>query len=299
MKFCFYLLFFLIIFISQSKACNPNFSHNFFNVSQQRFVSNARQVEIGGGITQEQFDDAIEKVRKVYAPVFTSKGANLVIEKNWDDDTVNARARREDNNWKIIFYGGYARHFASTYDAVLMVACHEIGHHLGGTPFYSDDSYLWSSAEGQADYFANLICLKKIMREDDNFNWFLKNSPTVPLDLNNICTTAYANETDQYLCMRVAMAGYTMNMVWSDNDSALSFSNPDLSVAEKTYSYHPNYQCRLDTSLQGTLCSKSFDQLYLDSFDSLIGTCNLATNDKIGLRPPCWYKEDTSTNIDI
>jgi len=79
----------------------------------------------------------------------------LVIDKHWEDGTVNAYASENGNNDVISMFGGLARHPAITPDAFYLVACHEIGHHLGGAPKKGNTQ--WASNEGQADSVNTLM----------------------------------------------------------------------------------------------------------------------------------------------
>jgi hypothetical protein len=116
------------------------------------------------GITEEAFNDAIDEVETIYAPIIAQMGAELSIERKWDDGTVNAYAMQSGKTWKVAMFGGLARHATITKDAMALVVCHEIGHHLGGAPKTAGFLGLnrWASNEGQADYYANLKCLRKL-----------------------------------------------------------------------------------------------------------------------------------------
>ena len=61
-------------------------------------------------------------------------------------------------------FGGLARHKLVTPDGFALVACHEMGHHLGGAPRRGG----WASNEGQSDYYATTKCARRIWAEDNN-----------------------------------------------------------------------------------------------------------------------------------
>jgi hypothetical protein len=46
------------------------------------------------GITEQQFNQIIDKITAIYNPIFRSKGAQLVVQRLWSDGTVNAFAMR-------------------------------------------------------------------------------------------------------------------------------------------------------------------------------------------------------------
>src|SRR5687768_6001790 len=54
-----------------------------------------------GGITEEEFHKAIDKVEEIYAPIVSSMGAKLQIDRNWSDGTVNAYASQSGKTWKV------------------------------------------------------------------------------------------------------------------------------------------------------------------------------------------------------
>src|SRR5690606_9265008 len=107
-----------------------------------------------------------EMVTRVYAPIMESKGASLKVFKNWKSSTVNAYVTGRGKVRKITMLGGLARHKSITPDGLAYVVCHELGHHLGGFPKKTWPS-VWSN-EGQADYFANLKCLRKVFLHENN-----------------------------------------------------------------------------------------------------------------------------------
>jgi hypothetical protein len=286
------MLQFLILILCQTSAvvafaCNPYFSSENFDISRQRFVSPQAQEINGGGISEAEFNRAMDIIEQMYTEEVAKQGGELNVFRNWKSDTVNSFAYRDDNVWTIDMMGGYARHPLNTFDGQLMLACHEIGHHVGGAPTKPSR---WAVAEGQSDYYANLVCLKKIMESDNNEEIVAKMN--IPEVVKEKCASVYKKKSDQYLCQRVTMAGWVMNQVWTDGDTSIDFATPDTSVVSSTKTWHPNYQCRIDTSLQGALCTEKIASVALDNQDPFIGTCNKKNGYTIGLRPRCWYSEE-------
>lgn len=267
-------------------ACNPYFSIEKFDASRQRFISTRSQQINGGGLSEAEFNRAMDIIEKMYQEEVEKQGGTLNVFRNWQDDTVNSFAYRDGDVWTIDMMGGYARHPLNTFDGQLMLACHEMGHHVGGAPLKGTH---WASAEGQSDYYANLVCLKKIMESDNNKEIVAKMN--VPEIVKEQCASVYKKEKDQYLCQRVTMAGWVMNQVWTDGQVPFDFSTPDKTVVPTTQTWHPDYQCRIDTSLQAALCTEKIVNLTLDNQDPSIGTCNKKNGYDIGMRPTCWYIE--------
>ena len=44
------------------------------------------------GISEADFNEVLDNVQSIYTPIFKSFGANLVINRAWNDSTVNAYA---------------------------------------------------------------------------------------------------------------------------------------------------------------------------------------------------------------
>ena len=105
----------------------------------------------------------IDKVEKVFNPVFFKQGKKLKINRYWESPVVNASDQLLSDESVINMYGGLARHSKMTTDGLALIICHEIGHHIGGAPkYHSRENGNWGSSEGQADYFATLKCLIRL-----------------------------------------------------------------------------------------------------------------------------------------
>lgn len=75
-------------------------------------------VKSAGGITESVFNEVLDRVEDIYAPIISARGKKMVVERNWSDGTVNAYARQTGNNWQISMFGGLARHEAITADGL-------------------------------------------------------------------------------------------------------------------------------------------------------------------------------------
>lgn len=238
------------------------------------------------------FNSTIDKVIKIYEPVIASLGKTLVVERNWENGTVNAYASQSGSTWKIAMFGGLARHETITEDGFALVVCHEIGHHIGGAPKKGGwlGGSAWASNEGQADYFATLKCLRKTWREENNAAALA--NMTVPKAVVTQCSEQFTSEEDRLICQRGAMAGMSTAKLFQalrNSTTAPDFNTPDANVVSKTDHNHPAFQCRLDTYFQGALCQID-DTLDVDQKDESKGVCYRESGDTSGLRPLCWFK---------
>lgn len=240
------------------------------------------------GISKVQFDGVLDKVNAEYASEIASLGARFKIERKWQDGTANAYAYQDGGTYFIAMYGGLARHPAMTVDGFVTVACHEVGHHLGGAPKMTTDENPWASMEGQSDYYATLKCLRRIFRRDDN----AKILAGMKLDPHAVsrCKAQRLGAQDETICIRGAMAGASLATVFSlmGKEKTPRLSTPDPSTVLKTYEDHPRAQCRMDTYLQGALCRTPYSARLSDT-DYRDGTCDDGGPYSEGKRPRCWF----------
>lgn len=236
------------------------------------------------GIDQTDFNEVLDRIQEYYGPIIRQKGGNLSIIRDWQNSEVNAYANRQGNTWFIKMYGGLARHHVITKDAFALVACHEIGHHIGGAPLYPGQ---WAASEGQSDYFANLKCLRKIFRKDDNVD--IVRGMTIPATVKEKCDASFKNQDESALCQRISMAGQSAASLFA-NGNVPQFDTPDPRAVSSTYHKHPQPQCRLDTYFQGSICPVDDDD-EIGQNDPNKGTCNRKDKEyAYGYRPLCWYK---------
>lgn len=269
-------------------SCTEDGVEGFVPENNLKISVNAKRF---GGITEEEFNDVITKVENIYAPLVAQEGGKLIIDRAWEDGTVNAYAQRSGSNWMVNMFGGLARHETITVDGMALVVCHEIGHHIGGAPkkasYYSSS---WASNEGQSDYFANLKCLRRTFLNDDNIS--IVSKMEVPEALSAACGKAFASEEDKAICIRGGMAGDSVAKLFASlrsQSTPAKFDTPDSRVVNATDDAHPATQCRLDTYFQGSLCEVSFNENVTTSSE-VSGTCHGSLGHQQGLRPNCWFK---------
>lgn len=243
-----------------------------------------------GNFTKKEFLKIIDSVKRTYTPIFKKQRMNFKIEHIWEDKQVNAFAGVRGPDRYILLYGGYARHKFMTKDAYLSVICHEIGHHLGGFPKKSSNS--WSSSEGQADYFSTLKCMKEILRRDsENLSMGRKLEKVLPEDVQKQCQFQFPNLNDYYICLRSSKAAEEHGIVIAEmkgETAAVSLMTPSSEAHSVTNLKYPSSQCRVDTKYQGALCNVQTSSP-LDNADEMKGACHFNSFHIIGNRPACWF----------
>lgn len=209
----------------------------------------------GGGLTEQQFDDTISMVEGVYGPIVKAHGATLKINRLWTDDTVNSDASQPTaTDWEINSYGGLARRPEVTVDGFALVVCHELGHHLGGFPFYSSDP--WAADEGQADTHATSDCAYKIFKPNAELKALAL--AAIPADVQAKCDAHHATDGEKEVCYRTVAASKSLaDLLAALEGSKVSFDTPDTSKVSTTNDDHPAAQCRLDTYVAGALCGNA------------------------------------------
>lgn len=246
------------------------------------------------GITKEEFEAVLDQVEKTYAPIVKEHGATLDVVRSWDDDTINAQAWQTGKTWHIEMFGGLARHKETTIDGMALVACHELGHHLGGVPRIQ-----WASNEGQSDYFGSLKCLRKIWAKDSNEE--IVSKLEIPETVTKKCSAEHKQANDIAICQRGAMAGMALGRLLGSlgGDKMPNFDTPDSKVVKKTNNNHPKAQCRLDTYYAGSVCKVDANIDVSDS-DSEVGVCSRKFGETVGVRPLCWFFDsaaDTKNSV--
>lgn len=276
-----------------------NASASFLPPNNLHLQDNIREVV---NISQQEFNSIVDTIIEYYKPIVSAKGATLKSNNLWDNVTVNASAQQMGSTWIVNMYGGLARRPEITADGFSMVVCHELGHHLGGYPFKSDDG--WSATEGEADYFATQSCAREIWRQQTTENARFRD--TVSSFEKRKCDAIWARVEDQDLCYRTAAAGQSLASllaVLRANKVLPRFDTPDMNKVTTTFTGHPEAQCRLDTYLSGALCAVSFDkniipgrntagsQMSKDAeLKAATSSCMASSGYVDGVRPLCWFK---------
>lgn len=289
---------FSLSFATSSVAAHRNGETICFPKTKIRIYPRA---ENANGITEEKFNSILDVVEKVYQPIFSAQGKNLIIHRLWEDPTLNASAIPDGNDSLIYMYGGLARHKAITTDGFALIACHEIGHHLGGAPKYPGDEegeMSWASNEGQSDYFATSKCLRRVFRTFSKKKLVERTrnaieKKKVPRVVLQQCQKRWSDEAEQALCIRSSMAGRSVARLFQalkSEERVPKFATYDKAAVEKTFDSHPETQCRLDTYFRGSLCPVSYKEPVSDLYPEE-GYCSRVSGfPEITTRPKCWFK---------
>lgn len=244
-----------------------------------------------GGITEAQFNAVLDRAEAVYAPIVAAAGGALVVNRRWKDPTVNASAYQAGRNWYLNMYGGLARHPTITVEGFTLVACHELGHHLGAYPKYASNN--WATNEGGADYYATLKCLRRVFGAGER-------AETLDPIAEKACAQNFPDESSRNHCGKNTMAGVSVAELFRAlrrEEKPYRLDTPDPKEVTRTNDLHPAGQCRLDTYFQGSLCTKPIDEAQSET-EPGPGACTAAQGFATGLRPRCWYKPPEGQGIE-
>jgi hypothetical protein len=238
-----------------------------------------------GEVTQDDFETILYAAEEIYTPIVAAFGAQLVVNGDYADKTVNAYANQDGDRWEVSFFGGLAKHPEMTVPGFALVVCHELFHHLGGFPVYSNSR--WAAIEGQSDYGAVTACARKMFDQNSPMRvWgkdlMKKKKPTEPSGQKS-CSGFYG--IDKEVCEITLEGGLSLGRVLAalNGEKAPSYSTPSKVVVSKTMETHPPAQCRVDTYLAGALCNKTWEDRTIPRNKSEADKASCA-------KPKCWYK---------
>lgn len=247
---------------------------------------------------EKRFYSLVSSVENTYRGLIESNGKSFTVISDWEDPKVNASAWKKGNSYNFKIFGGLYRFETITDDAFLLVACHEVGHLIGGAPTYKPFNN--ASSEGQADYFSVSKCFRKVVRGEDH-ETIIKDTPLSPLALSE-CSKSFSSNSEEYLiCLRTSVAIVAMANTFkaiSDIAQVPQIDSPDPYVIMFTiFNGYPNPQCRVDTLFAGSLCQVSSE--IENDFELALynqGNCSVENGDTRGLRPLCWYVPRSDNN---
>jgi hypothetical protein len=245
---------------------------------------------------------AVQKIFQDYfAPIVATHGAKLITELDYTFTTPGAMATRtmDHKKWFVKIFGGIPKFHSATADTYTLILCHELGHHLGGYPFYSHEAGSWLSSEGQADYWATQACTKALWRNDFEINAGFA-------DLKDTgCETHSEDINEVNLCKRIYHA-IDVNAELEGkmaSGRAPSIKRRDNSVVKELFVSHPKAQCRVDSALMGLRCTREFNFSTIPGRKNPLGqntisaekearasSCFASDGFSTGTRPLCWFK---------
>lgn len=225
------------------------------------------------------FMKTAQLVQREFSGDFARLGRVLKIVTDWKSEEENAFASNNGRVAEVHLLGAYAR--AMTEDSFLMVACHELGHHLAGAPYYSHTTGgIRMSTEGQSDYFATSKCMRRVLKNQDNRAYVQRYGAhySVRIDCNHVWGV---NTNESFLCMRSIMAAMNLRLRFFPNRRDL-LNQRDYTKVGATLERHPEAQCRFDTHRAGALCPVSEYSTGANCRPGRVGQNS-------GARPSCWF----------
>ncbi|HBL17765.1 MAG TPA: hypothetical protein DD417_13700, partial [Elusimicrobia bacterium] len=59
-----------------------------------------------GGLSEAQYNEVMDRLEEIYAPIVAAKGGVLKINRLWENPTVNSSAQRQGKYYILNMYGG-------------------------------------------------------------------------------------------------------------------------------------------------------------------------------------------------
>ena len=238
-------------------------------------------------ISTEQIETLINRFHLEFSQEVSERGGRLVIEYQEQNPAISAFAAREGLDWKITLNGGMGRHKEINLENLAGILCHELGHHLGGSPKKNRDVLShWSSVEGQADYFVSTKCLRRMWGKEVSRPL---DETKIPSTLKKACKET--SHLEMGLCLRIGIVSWQMARLaamLSPREVTPQFDRPTKLEVKRTLETHPSPQCRLDTYFQGLLCPVSEQEAFSDD-SPITGSCHHDLGHQKGFRTKCWY----------
>lgn len=194
-----------------------------------------------------------------YAPVVAHKyHAILELKELWHDfggafKVDSAQKPMGEPRFVITLTGQIPHNPHMNADGYAIVACHEIGHIVGGSPYQNRRLTMWSAVEGQADYYATNECMWHYVKRTKQ-----ENSPKSVDDQSAaLCQGFYGTNLEKFEgCLRIISGIIAFRDYFN---STTSYANPvslwryDPRVVKETLNKYPSNQCRIDTMIAGLL----------------------------------------------
>lgn len=251
-------------------------------------------VNFTASLTETDFNDVINYIQYVYEPIIAKFGANLVIEGDWADSTVNAYAETIGNVWHVQMFGGLARRKEVSVLGFGMVIAHELCHHVGGFPVYMNWNDNGASNEGNSDYCATALVGKQIFASGEFSAKFKLQGSADNIDplARALCEKYfYYSTVDRTSCFMSMDASQSLaNLLAAlGGERVPKVGTPDKTQVPKTSDTHPRAQCRLDTMVAGAACAAVWNPLVIpeNEVEMRANSCTVALDQ---VRPRCFFR---------
>ncbi len=240
----------------------------------------------------------LEELESLYRPASVAVGIKLTVRIDETSTSESAEANRDAREARVTVTRHLLENSRMSEDGLRTILCHEMGHILGGAPRrnvppewegpVAADGLSFMSSEGQADYYATLVCFRQLVR-GQNHELVLQttrdNGGTSLLAAK--CDAAHGKKSEDSLICQRGVAG-ALNMLQMIKVFPIAIDSESAFVAPKTIiDSYPDRQCRLDTFAAGALCKTESvpKSVELDFNTAAVGSCANPT----AARPKCWY----------
>ncbi|MFL5815202.1 MAG: ImmA/IrrE family metallo-endopeptidase [Bdellovibrionia bacterium] len=215
-----------------------------------------------GHFPQARGDESfpVEKVfESIALPEVSALGLTFEIEHDADNPEYFGGCSLNRPHYSITIGADLVKKPGFTQDAYASILCHELGHLLGGAPRKDSSENSWSSTEGQADYYAASVCMKKMMSATPIVASDLEKLSRADRDLAHaLCAGKYPDAPSRDICVRTIDAGVVLLRDIYEWIKYPGLPQPSLDQHAKPLApgekiNYPSLQCRLDTIVAGAL----------------------------------------------
>ncbi len=234
------------------------------------FLNSAAKAQI----TENQAIEIITKLERIYQkmPANSQKFKLKIFFMPQEEYVFGSKGvwGQAHSTGEIFLAGGVLTNQFFTEETFLALACHEVGHLYGGLPW--DTSHL--SYEGQADYYAANICMKKYYL---NYPQELAKKTYLHEHYFKTCQKQYTSKQEIRICVKTMQAGLNLAIA-----SALAINEillPGPAIDEHYQTDH-------------TLVGRDSPQCIADTFEAG-AICSLTTEkspQSCSNKPKCWFK---------
>lgn len=240
---------------------------------------------------------ALDKIFDLYVPLIKSHGKDLMVllvsNPSFNPAYRGVKTAVQEKRAIVLLEKEWSAKLST--DTIALALCHEMGHVVGGYPLHSlSNDKMFVSSEGQSDYYASQVCIRKIWGNSAKLNAESRARAEKKAEFKPaiaICDKAWKDKDDSNLCIRTLLASMTMLDSVNDGEgSGVSFVKPDTTKApESIVNRYASMQCRLDTLVAGAVCPQNFDikKIPMKADAAKQSSCWASAK---GARPACWFK---------